>query len=245
LARVRQLAPDTVRIMLTGNSDQQTAITAVNAGHIYRFLTKPCQPQTLARALTAGLQEYRLIRAERDLLEQTLPGSIQCLTEVLALVNPTAFGRANRVQRLVSQFAAVLQLTDTWQLEVAALLSQLGCVALPEETLEKVYEGRELTPTELHLLQSHAQVARDLIACIPRLEAVAEMIAYQEKRYNGGGPPHDGTRGAEIPLGGRVLKIALDYDKLAAAQFGRQEAYQALAQREGWYDPELLAALKV
>ena len=42
-----------------------------------------------------------------------------------------------------------------------------------------------------------------------------------------------------------MLKIALDYDKLAAAQFGRQAAYQALAQREGWYDPELLAALKV
>jgi hypothetical protein len=94
------------------------------------------------------------------------------------------------------------------------------------------------------MLQSHAQVAHDLIKRIPRLEAVAEMIAYQEKRYNGMGAPHDETRGAEIPVGARLLKLALDFDKLAAGGVGRQAAYQTLMEREGWYDPDLLAALK-
>ena len=42
LAQVREIAPDTVRMMLTGNADQQTALVAVNQGHIFRFMTKPC-----------------------------------------------------------------------------------------------------------------------------------------------------------------------------------------------------------
>lgn len=49
LSRVRDIAPETVRMMLTGNADQQTAIIAVNEGNIFRFLTKPCPPDVLAK----------------------------------------------------------------------------------------------------------------------------------------------------------------------------------------------------
>src|ERR687883_1975197 len=66
LARAKELAPESIRIMLTGNSDQQTAMEAVNEGHIFRFLTKPCPPEMLAKALTAGLEQYQLVRAERE-----------------------------------------------------------------------------------------------------------------------------------------------------------------------------------
>src|SRR5829696_4359 len=74
LAKVKEKAPDSVRIMLTGNADQQTAIEAVNEGNIFRFLTKPCPPETLAKALSAGLQQYWLVVAEKELLEKTLSG---------------------------------------------------------------------------------------------------------------------------------------------------------------------------
>src|SRR6266851_2891936 len=83
LTRMRQAAPDTVRIMLTGNADQQTAVEAINEGHIFRFLTKPCAPELLARAVAAGVEQHRLIHAEKEVLEQTLRGTITVLTEVL------------------------------------------------------------------------------------------------------------------------------------------------------------------
>ncbi len=101
LATVKQRAPESVRIMLTGNSDQQTAMEAVNEGNIFRFLTKPCPPDKLAKALTAGIEQYRLVTAEKVLLETTLSGAIKVLTEVLSLTNPTAFGHASRVRRIV------------------------------------------------------------------------------------------------------------------------------------------------
>jgi DNA-binding NtrC family response regulator len=60
LALVRKVAPDTVRMMLTGNTDLETAMEAVNQGEIFRFLTKPCPPDTFQVALEAGIKQYRL-----------------------------------------------------------------------------------------------------------------------------------------------------------------------------------------
>ncbi len=101
LAKVKVLSPDTVRVMLTGNADIQTAVSAVNEGSIFRFLTKPCTKETLARALTASLMQARLLNAEKELLEKTLKGSIQVLAEVLSLVNPAAFSRGMRLRRYI------------------------------------------------------------------------------------------------------------------------------------------------
>jgi len=76
LTRAQQKAPDTVRLMLTGNADQKTAVEAVNKGHVFQFLNKPCPPEMLAVALENGIKQYRLITAEREVLEYTLNGSI-------------------------------------------------------------------------------------------------------------------------------------------------------------------------
>ncbi len=74
LTKVRELSPDTVRIVLTGYADIQMAMAAVNEGSVFRFLAKPCPPEHLAKALQAALQQYRLQRVERELLELTLRG---------------------------------------------------------------------------------------------------------------------------------------------------------------------------
>jgi response regulator RpfG family c-di-GMP phosphodiesterase len=170
LASARALAPETVRIMLTGNADQHTASEAVNEGHIFRFLNKPCTPETLKTSLLAGIQQYHLIRAEKDLLEKTLIGSLQMVTDILSMVNPTAFGRASRVRRLVKQLSAILKAEDAWQIEIAAMLSQIGCVTVPEETLTRAYEGKYLTTDELQMIENSPKVGHDLISRIPRLE---------------------------------------------------------------------------
>jgi DNA-binding NtrC family response regulator len=95
LGKVKEQAPDIVRLLLTGQADMTSAIAAVNQGQIFRFLTKPCNAQTLLAAIAAAAEQYRLLTAERELLEKTLRGSIKALTEVLSLANPLIFGRAN------------------------------------------------------------------------------------------------------------------------------------------------------
>jgi len=244
LAKVKSLSPDTVRIMLTGNSDQHTAMEAVNEGSIFRFLTKPCPSEQLAKAILAGLHQYRLIRAEKELLEKTLRGSVKVLVDVLSLVNPTAFGRASRVYRLVRQLATELKIPPSWELDVAAMLSQIGCVTIPPDTMEAVYLGRTLTPEESKMFQAHPSVGRDIVAKIPRLENVAQIIGYQEKCFDGTGAPADAKQGRAIPLGARILKVALDFDALKSSGMDEYEAFQRLREQARRYDPDVLNALE-
>ena len=74
LSRVKELSPETVRMVLTGHADMQAAIDAVNQGSVFRFLTKPCEKETLAKAITTGFVQYQLVIAEKVLLENTLIG---------------------------------------------------------------------------------------------------------------------------------------------------------------------------
>src|SRR5437764_3125652 len=136
LTSIKGRWPDTVRVMLTGNADMQTAINAINEGSIFRFLNKPCEKEVMAKTLTSALVQYRLLTAEKQLLEQTLSGAIQVLTEVLSLVNPAAFSRAQRARRYIHHIVTTMKLGNPWQYEVAAMLSQLGCVTLAAETIE-------------------------------------------------------------------------------------------------------------
>lgn len=238
LARVRERSPDSVRIMLTGNADVESAIKAVNEGDLFRFLTKPCPPEQLISTLESGVEQYRLINAEKELLEKTLKGSIKILTDILSLICPAAFGRASRVRRLARRIAAHLNVQKVWQVEIAAMLSQVGCVTVPEETLTKVYSGSKLSPEEERMFRNHTRIGSDLIANIPRLEEVAGIIAHQESQFDGSNP--DG----QIPLGARILKVALDYDSLEKGDGDPWEAVEQIRSRKGSYDPEVVKALE-
>ena len=110
LSHIKTIAPDTIRVMLTGNADMDTAVNAINEGSIFRFLNKPCSKEVMARTITAALVQYRLVTAEKQLLEQTLGGTLQVLTQVLSLVNPAAFGRAERARRYIHHIVTSMKL---------------------------------------------------------------------------------------------------------------------------------------
>ena len=243
LAEVRRRAQDTVRIMLTGQSDVKVAMDAVNAGSIFRFLTKPCPPEVMSHALQAAVEHYALITAERELLQNTLSGSVKVLSDLLAMASPAAFGRASRVSRLVRRIARAAGTEADWSIIVGSMLSQIGCLTLPERMLEKVAKGMPLTSAEATLFGGHPLVGHDLIANIPRLGAVAAIIKYQEKHFDGSGTPRDDTAGEAIPAGARMLKVALDLDALVATGVPMAAALVRMRGRLGWYDPRMLAAM--
>ncbi|MEJ5375009.1 MAG: HD domain-containing phosphohydrolase [bacterium] len=243
LRKIKELSPETVRIMLTGYADLDTAMEAVNEGNVFRFLTKPCPAEVLERTIGAGLEQYRLVRAERELLEQTLKGSIRVLTELLCLLHPEAFERSHRVTRLAAQVARVMELKEIWKVETAALLSQIGWVTLPEQLLEKLKEETQLSGEEQRLFERHPFVASNLIAHIPRLGEIAEIISLQEKRFDGSGFPEGPLIGEDIPVEARILKAILDFDLLTQKGQTREQALETLRSRTGWYDPTVLAAL--
>lgn len=205
LSRARETAPESVRMLLTGYADLETAIDAVNQGNIFRFLTKPCKSEVLLKAISDGVRQYDLVTAERELLEKTLRGSLKVLSEILQLVNPVAFGRASRITHYARRIGKIMPVDNLWQLETAASLSQIGCVILPEDALKKIYHGQELTEEESQLFSMHPFITSDLLANIPRMQIISEIIAFQEKNFDGSGVPVDSRRGEQIPIGARIL----------------------------------------
>ena len=243
LAKVREVAPDSTRIMLTG-ANRQTAIQAVNEGHVFRFLTKPCPGEVLELALEAGIAQYRLVTAERVMLSSTLTGAVKILTDVLAVVRPVAFGRTDRVRGLVRWLATELIPQQLWRAELAVLLSQVGCVGIPEDLLARAYAGRKLAPRDAQLFDEHPRAGHDLVAHVPRLRPVAEIILQQGKCFDGAGFPHDGLAGEAIPVEARILKVALDYDILTRNGSNPSEALAEMVEREGHYDTAVLMLLQ-
>jgi response regulator RpfG family c-di-GMP phosphodiesterase len=243
LAKVREQAPDAVRMILSGQSDIQAAIAAVNEGHIYRFLSKPCPPEQLLAGVEEGLKQYRLITSEKVLLEQTLSGAVRMLIEILGMVSPAASGRAGRLQRYTIELAKALGLAERWQWGLAAFVSQIGCVALPKDMLTKVDGGQPLTDEEKKLYESHPEVASKLLAAIPRLEDVAAIVTAQFGPLNFAGLPKD-ISGWDVRRAGQLLlRTCIEYDRLVARGASRERAVATLTAAKLGFPDAVLTAL--
>jgi ActR/RegA family two-component response regulator len=243
LAKARKSAPDTVRMLLTGYTDLGAAMEAVNEGNIFRFLTKPCAKDVLVAAINSGVEQNELIRSERELLEQTLLGSIKVLADVLGAASPEAFGRSLRIAQFVRHIANKFSFTFRWRLEAAATLSQLGCVTLDPELIQKYFGGAKLSPEDQARFDTHPKAGMHLLAGIPRLEATAWMIGQQFR-------PEIPTQIAELPAscvketvqGAKILKLAVAFDHLRV-KLSDAEAINHLGTRRTEFELELVNAL--
>ena len=243
LSKVKDISPNTVRITLTGYADLETSIEAVHEGNIFRFLTKPCSRKAFMNAVNAGLEQHRLIMAEKELLEKTLSGSIKVLTEMLSLSDPEIFGFAMELKKAAKKVGMALKTENIWQIEMAAMLSQIGYVTLPVDVRHKVRAAAGLTLDEMHLIERVPEIGYQLISHIPRLEQVAKIVRYQKKCFDGSGLPDDDVAGEKIPLGSRVLNILTDLSHLLSRNNSFDAAIMQMKETKGKYDPVILQVI--
>ena len=244
LSLVRERAPDTVRIMLTGNADLEGAIKVVNEGNIFRFLTKPYAPEILGKAIEDALTLYRLVTAEKELLNKTLNGSIKLLTDILSMMEPQAFGRGQTMRDLINRLTKKFHADNDWEIPLAIMLAPIGNVTVPPELLLRARAGGLLSRVEEQIVAQLPETAARLLANIPRLEGVARIVRYQHKNFDGTGLPQDAVKGEALPLGSRLLKILADLAHLQTERVNRLQALNEMQTRLGCYDPALLMAVR-
>src|SRR5208283_164611 len=116
-----------------------------NEGNIFRFLTKPCPPELLCRVLEDAQKQYRLVTAERELLSKTLSGTIKLLTDILSIVEPQSFGRAQSLRDSIARLTGKLSVANAWEIHLAVMLAPIGFVTIPPDVLLKFRTGQPLS----------------------------------------------------------------------------------------------------
>ncbi|MBD5781764.1 response regulator [Pelagicoccus sp. NFK12] len=240
LEKAIEMSPDSARIMLTGNADQETATEAVNRGHVYRFLNKPCSVEDLIGAINDAGHHYELMKLEHNDLQRTVAGCVKVLTDVLGMVAPFALGRGQRLKASLIPFMEVLKMKSPWQYEVAALLSSIGYTSLPSELISKLESGESLTGHESSVVRGVPVIGYDLVSGVPKLGKIANMIKYQRKNFDGTGFPKDEVAGQSIPLGARLLRVFEDRMELEREGVSGAAAHEKMRSRTGHYDPQVL-----
>ncbi len=235
LAAVSKEFPDTVRVLLTGQSDLDDAIAAINEGNIFRFLTKPCPPEVLMPAIDAAVAHNRLVTSERELLEGTVRGSVALLAEILAIRDPAAAARGVRLKNHVAGMARVMELSMSWDIEVAATLSEIGYALLPSEIVDRWREGFQLSESEQKIIDGQWRIARDLVANIPRLESVSAILAHLA-------PDAFASSDEHVQLGAELIQAASVYEGMLQSGLTEGAAVAQLRTRPE-IDPEIIKAL--
>lgn len=243
LSKVSALAPDTVRVILTGQADLAQTIAAVNEGHIFRFLNKPCTTQFLQAAVENAIAQYRLITAEKVLLEQTLTGAVNMLLEILGAILPSAHGRASRLQRYIVALARSLPLAVDWQWPLAASVSQVGCISIPKDILAKVEAKQPLSDDEQRLFDSHPRMAGKMLEAIPRLEGVAAIVSGQNTPLTQA-ETFAQLSGLDARTAGRILlRAVLEYDRHVTEGHSASAATQAIRAANLGFPAQIYEAL--
>lgn len=243
LAELRERHPAVVRVLLTGHADLQLALDSVNAGQVFQLLQKDWPQARWVRGVEAALRQAELLRTERELIESTLAGAVSALSEALALANPVALGHTLRVEKLCVALASALAVAVArpWEVKMGAQLSQLGSVQIPAGVLERALLGRTLKDWEQELYDGAPARAAEILKELPRLDGVRDIIRWQRARYDG--RTRGAPKGEDLPIGARILRVAVDADRLEMSGANPQAVLSTLNRRRGHYDPAVLAVL--
>jgi response regulator RpfG family c-di-GMP phosphodiesterase len=244
LNEAQKISPDSTRIMLTGAAGLDMAIQAINFGHLFRFLVKPCSAEVLIPTIKAGIRQYQLITGEREILQKTLNGSIKIMIDLLSILNPEIFLQASRLRDLVRKLAVEMKMENIWEVELAALLSRIGSVTVPQDIINNWMQGFLLEEKEAKIIQSIPQIGENLIRNLPRFENVARGIGAQNYCYINPDKKIGELSGDQIPLIGRILKLVIDYDRYFEILQDSQQAFAEILNHSKEYDPKLLMVFR-
>jgi len=173
--------------------------------------------------------------------------AIEALAQAVDAKDQVTHDHVRRVQDEAVRLARALGVdgeADIQAIKAAALLHDVGKLAIPEHILNK--PGR-LTPAEYDIMKRHAPIGADILSVIGFPYDVAPIVRHHHENWDGTGYP-DGLAGASIPMGARILAVVDCFDALTSDRPYRPrltdaDALQIVADRRGtMYDPDVVDA---
>lgn len=232
LERARAHLKDAICIMLTGNADQDTAAQAINRGHIFRFLNKPCSPDVMEHALALASRQYELVTAERVLLRDTLTGAIRVLNEAMGYSRPGLNELSNAVRKNAHSLGDAVGLSGDWRLNLSSSLCLIGFAVL--------HHVKDSDMLAEHALKECASCGARLIRFIPRLLPISDIVRRQRDRLELPNVLRHGFPEEWEVLCTQILRWSVDIERVRAGRLPLAE----LLDDAGSYTSPLAAPLK-
>ena len=240
LSRVKIISPDTVKILMTGFADLETALEAINRVEVYRFVVKPWENSQLVAIVEDALERYRLVKS----ILRGDQNTMRSLVHALELKDPYTRGHSERVANYAIMIARKLGLTEEAQAAIryGSWLHDCGKIGVSENILNN--EG-PLDDAEVHVIRNHPLWGADVARKGSLSGAIVNVILSHHERFDGKGYPA-GLVGDEIPLEARIVSVADIYDALTTERpyrmaYAPERALEMLESMKGnVLDPELV-----
>ncbi|MBN9396432.1 MAG: response regulator [Candidatus Melainabacteria bacterium] len=251
------IRPDAIKILLTGYTDVQALIDAINAGHVYKYIPKPWDAEELKLTVRRALENYELKESHDQLvvalrnalldLEAVSVGTIRALADALDAKCDYTAGHSVRVSRISVLIGRELGLSDELlrDIELGGILHDIGKIGVPESIL---WKAEALTPEEREIMSKHPVTSAEIIGDLKGLLRAREYVRHHHEHYNGQGYP-SGLSGKEIPIGASIILVSDAYDAMTTDRpyrkaIGHQKAIEELSKQSGnQFDPEIVDAL--
>jgi putative two-component system response regulator len=256
LKRAAELRPQTVRIILTGYTDVNALVEAINSGVVYKYVTKPWVNEDLQQTVERALQHYETIKEQHKLrlqnqrlqarLKTNQESFVRVVTEMVNLKDPHASDHCRRTSDYAVAIGQYMGFEpgELEQLSMAALLHEAAHTGIPNHLL---FKTTPLTEEERKVFEQNFERGLELLASVPDLEEIVSNIRYLHESWDGSGYLI-GLGGEQIPLHSRILAVADAFDELTAPRFSQtgltnNEALERLLSAAGKkFDPEVVTA---
>lgn len=233
LRRAQELAPETTRILLTGNSDFESAVLATNDGGVFRFVCKPFDPRVFPNTVADAVHRHHRALAERDVGHRTLVGTLELLIQAASLLAPGVWERLSRAREVARSVSNASGVPTSSPLETAALVVALAC-ALDRQALSRGSSAE----VRSELLERSRLLAERLLGAIPASSQVLRLFE------RGSHAALDSP--ASALLSPEIMALLLLVEWAALVQSGSDEAEaRGVLEQRGLYPRELLEALRL
>jgi len=224
--------PQTIRLMVTEDRDFETAEAAINKAHVANLLSKPCPQELLLKTISNAVVSFKRERAEMEAMKDTLLGSVRTLVAILETTHPLAVRRSKRIRRRAQRICKDLKAMPPQMMDMIVLLSNIGCVGLPEGLLKKMEIGRNITKQDMKQFRTHPLIAARLLEGMPRMGKMAAAIRHQNTACS-----------KNPPLGARILKVCVDIDQMELNGSAPDKAIEYMRSKPDIYDQKVVDSL--
>jgi len=225
--------PDIIKILLTGQSNIDILVDAINECHLFQYILKPFDPENLCMIVESGIKKYELITSRTQILcdlSELFYKTIKSIAFALDAKDAYTHGHSMRVTLYSLALAKTLGLPDELleEIETAGLLHDIGKIAIPEKILLK---PGKLTEEEFNVIKTHPELGEKLVQSIGKLKLVSNWLKSHHERYDGKGYP-EGLIGEEIPISARIIALADTYDAMTSDRSYRAALSHEIAMEE-------------